>query len=53
MDVRGLLHREDGQTMAEYSVILAVLITGIIAALSLMGVAIAGRFLTFLGYLAG
>jgi Flp pilus assembly pilin Flp len=50
MDVRRLLRRKDGQTMAEYSVILAVLVTGIIAALTLMGVAIADQFLQFLGY---
>jgi Flp pilus assembly pilin Flp len=53
MDVRRPLRREDGQTMAEYSVILAVLVTGVIAALSFLGVAIAGRFLTFLGFLTG
>jgi Flp pilus assembly pilin Flp len=36
--------------MAEYSVILAVLVTGIIAALTLMGVAIADQFLQFLSF---
>jgi Flp pilus assembly pilin Flp len=50
MDVRRLLRREDGQTMAEYGVILAVLITGVIAAMTLMGVAIADQFLQFLSY---
>jgi Flp pilus assembly pilin Flp len=36
--------REDGQTMAEYSVILAVITPAIVAALTLLGFTIAGHF---------
>jgi Flp pilus assembly pilin Flp len=46
------LRREDGQTLAEYSMILAVVVPAIIAGLVLMGGAIANRFMIFLGYLS-
>lgn len=37
------LRREDGQTMAEYGVVLAVVTLGIIAALGLLAAAISGK----------
>ncbi len=37
------LLREDGQTMAEYGVVLAVITLGIIAALGALALAISGR----------
>jgi Flp pilus assembly pilin Flp len=37
------LHREDGQTMAEYGVVLAVITVGVVAAIGLLAVAIAGK----------
>ena len=39
-----LRDREEGQTMAEYGVVLAVITLGIIAALGLLAVAISGKF---------
>jgi len=41
---RAALQREEGQTMAEYGVVLAVITLGIIAALGLLAVAISGKF---------
>ena len=37
------LHREEGQTMAEYGVVLAVITVGVVAAIGLLAVAIAGK----------
>jgi Flp pilus assembly pilin Flp len=37
------LHREDGQTMAEYGVVLAVITVGVVAAIGLLAVAISGK----------
>ena len=34
---------EEGQTMAEYSVVLGVLVLGVIAAITLLGGAVAGK----------
>ena len=44
--MRGLQdwRREDGQTMAEYGVILAVITPAIVAAIALLAFAIAGNF---------
>jgi Flp pilus assembly pilin Flp len=40
---RAALQREEGQTMAEYGVVLAVITVGIIAALGLLAAAISGK----------
>jgi len=40
---RAALQREEGQTMAEYGVVLAVITVGIIAAVGVLAVAISGR----------
>jgi Flp pilus assembly pilin Flp len=37
------LYREEGQTMAEYGVVLAVITVGVVAAIGLLAVAIAGK----------
>jgi Flp pilus assembly pilin Flp len=41
--LRTELHREDGQTMAEYGVVLAVITVGVVAAIGLLAVAISGK----------
>jgi Flp pilus assembly pilin Flp len=41
--VRAFAQRQEGQTMAEYGVVLAVITLGIIAALGLLALAISGR----------
>ncbi len=41
--IRAALQREEGQTMAEYGVVLAVITVGIILALGALAVAISGR----------
>ena len=41
--LRAASKREDGQTMAEYGVVLAVITLGIIAALGALAVAISGK----------
>jgi Flp pilus assembly pilin Flp len=50
MDLRNWYHllraaarREDGQTMAEYGVVLALITLAVVAALTLLGVAISGK----------
>jgi Flp pilus assembly pilin Flp len=43
--------REDGQTMAEYGVVLAVIVVGIIAALTALSGGISGALSTVTGYL--
>jgi len=53
MDERRLLRREDGQTMAEYSVILAVITPVIILAIALMATGIADNVLEVVGFLTG
>jgi Flp pilus assembly pilin Flp len=40
---RAALQREEGQTMAEYGVVLAVVTVGIILALGALAIAISGR----------
>jgi Flp pilus assembly pilin Flp len=41
--IRAASKREDGQTMAEYGVVLAVITVGIIAALGALAFAISGK----------
>jgi Flp pilus assembly pilin Flp len=50
MLVFAALRREDGQTMAEYGVILAVITPVIVAALTLFGLTIAGQFQAIAGF---
>ena len=40
---RAALRREEGQTMAEYGVVLAVITVGIVAALGALALAISGK----------
>jgi Flp pilus assembly pilin Flp len=40
---RAAMQREEGQTMAEYGVVLAVITVGIVLALGLLAVAISGK----------
>lgn len=42
--VRIQARREEGQTMAEYGVVLAVITLGVIAVLGLLAAAISGKF---------
>ncbi len=44
--------REDGQTMAEYSIVLAVIAPLIVAVLALLSGAVAARLQTVAGYLS-
>jgi Flp pilus assembly pilin Flp len=41
--LRAASQREEGQTMAEYGVVLAVITIGVIGAIGLLAVAISGR----------
>jgi len=41
--LRAAARREDGQTMAEYGVVLALITLAVVAALTLLGVAISGK----------
>ena len=41
--LRAAARREDGQTMAEYGVVLALVTLGVITALGALGLAIAGK----------
>jgi Flp pilus assembly pilin Flp len=41
--IRIQIAREEGQTMAEYGVVLAVITVGVVAAIGLLAVAIAGK----------
>jgi Flp pilus assembly pilin Flp len=41
--LRGLVERENGQTMAEYAVVLAVITIGVIGAIGFLGDAITAR----------
>jgi Flp pilus assembly pilin Flp len=47
------LRREEGQTMAEYSVILAVITPAIVLAIALMATGVADNLLDVVGFLAG
>jgi Flp pilus assembly pilin Flp len=42
--LRAATQREEGQTMAEYGVVLAVITLGVIVALGLLATAITGKF---------
>jgi Flp pilus assembly pilin Flp len=44
--------REDGQTMAEYGVVLAVITPAIVAVLALLGFTLAGHFQTVADFLS-
>jgi Flp pilus assembly pilin Flp len=46
------LTREDGQTMAEYSIVLAVITPLIVAVLALLSSTVAERLQTIAGYLS-
>ena len=46
------LRSEDGQTMSEYGVILAVITPAIVAALALLSTTIGNRFLAVLEFLS-
>ena len=45
------MHREEGQTMAEYGVVLAVMTLGVIAAMTLLGDNIRNAFTFIAGLL--
>jgi Flp pilus assembly pilin Flp len=49
--VRAYAQRQEGQTMAEYGVVLAVITLGVIAALGLLATAITGKFTAIKGVL--
>jgi len=42
--LRAAAQREEGQTMGEYGVVLAVITLGVVAALGLLATAITGKF---------
>ena len=48
---RAAAQREEGQTMAEYGVVLAVITIGVFLALGLLSGAISGAITTVTGYL--
>ena len=54
MSMRRLLHwrREDGQTMAEYGVILAVITPAIVAAIALLAMSVADNISAIVGFLS-
>lgn len=43
--------REEGQTMAEYGVVLAVITLGVVAALGALGLSISGAIESVIGFL--
>ena len=49
--VRALAERQEGQTMAEYGVVLAVITVLVIAAIAALAVAITGKLNRVTGYL--
>jgi Flp pilus assembly pilin Flp len=49
--VAELRKREDGQTMAEYGVVLAVITLGVVVALGLLSGAISGAISSVIGFL--
>jgi Flp pilus assembly pilin Flp len=51
MGYRQLMHREDGQTMAEYAVVLAVITPALILMFATMADAIVARLQTVVGFL--
>jgi Flp pilus assembly pilin Flp len=51
--LNGLKTREDGQTMAEYGVVLAVIALGVVVALGLLSDSISGAIENVLPFLGG
>ncbi len=51
--VRAFASRQDGQTMAEYGVVLAVITLGVIAAIGALALAISGKLGAVTGLLSG
>ena len=49
--LNAIRRREDGQTMAEYGVVLAVITLGVVVALTALSGAISGAIDSVLGYL--
>ena len=49
--LNAIRRREDGQTMAEYGVVLAVITLGVVLALTALSGAISGAIDSVLGYL--
>ena len=47
------LHREEGQTMAEYGVVLAVITVGVVLAITTLALAISGKLGNVTGILNG
>jgi Flp pilus assembly pilin Flp len=45
--------REEGQTMAEYGVVLALITLAVVGAISALGLAISGKLGSVTGYLGG
>ena len=49
--VTDFMGREDGQTMAEYGVVLAVIVLGIVVTLGMLSTGINGALSSVIGYL--
>ena len=49
--VTDVMGREDGQTMAEYGVVLAVIVLGIVVTLGMLSTGINGALSSVIGYL--
>jgi Flp pilus assembly pilin Flp len=52
LGLKQLMRREDGQTMSEYAVVLAVITPVLVLALATMGGAIVARIQTVAGFLS-
>jgi Flp pilus assembly pilin Flp len=50
---RALAERQEGQTMAEYGVVLAVITLGVVAALGFLAAAVTGKLNAVTGALGG
>ncbi len=50
--IRAYAQREDGQTMAEYGVVLAVITIGVVVALGTLALAISGKLGEVTGHLS-
>ncbi|MBV8080507.1 MAG: Flp family type IVb pilin [Actinobacteria bacterium] len=50
---RAALKREDGQTMAEYGLVLALIALAVVGALTALGLAISGKFNAVITQLGG
>jgi Flp pilus assembly pilin Flp len=51
MHILHMLQREDGQTMAEYGVVLAVIVLGVVVALGVLSGAVSGAINAVAGVL--